>query len=143
MEKKLKSLKVRDLMNIDVMTVNSKDSLLLVDDIIRLGKLKHLPVIDKNEKIIGLLSHRDFVRACPSNMAELSAQEKEEFLRSVKVSRVMTEDVYTVGPEMLLKTAADIMVKHRYGCLPVVERGKLIGIITESDFVRYFLKITA
>ncbi len=134
--KSLEQMRVKDLMVVGVMTVNPSDTLDMVDDITRLGRVKHLPVIDDKERVIGLITHRDFVKACPSNIADLSKEERKEILRSIPVSAVFNDDVYTVGPEMLLKTAAGIMLRHGYGCLPVVERGRLVGIITESDFVR-------
>jgi CBS domain-containing protein len=129
-------LKVKDMMKSPVTTVRPEDSLHIADGLMTLGDLRHLPVLGKG-KLVGILTHRDILRA-PGLLAPvlgLGAGTRAA-LRTLHVQEAMTTDVVTIGVEATLQEAAEQLLKHRVGCLPVMELGRLVGIITTSDLLR-------
>ncbi len=128
-------LLVRDLMSRDVVTLEADESLLLADDVMRLGRIRHLPVV-RAGKLVGLVSHRDMLRASVSSLAGLSRTEEASIKGAIPVREVMARDVRTVGPDEPALNACRILLERKVGCLPVVDpSGKLVGILTDADFV--------
>jgi len=120
-------LKVGDFMTRELVVVKETDDLALAESILRLGGIRHLPVV-RERRLCGLITQRDLARAAAPGTAA----------RGVLARDVMTRDPATVGPESSLAEAARLMLRHKWGCLPVCERdGTLVGIVTESDFVRF------
>lgn len=128
-------LKVRDLMTRDLVTLDADENLLLASDVMRLGRIRHLPVVD-GEKLVGLVSHRDILQASVSSLVGLSKTEDASIKMEIPVQEVMRREVVTVGPEEPALDACTIILERKLGCLPVVdEDGALLGILTEADFV--------
>lgn len=98
---------------------------------------KHLPVVDPAGAVVGIVTDRDLKRASPSDATLLEVHELLYLLEKVKVSQVMTKKPITTGPETSIATAAGLLVKHKIGCLPVVDNGRLVGIVTQTDFLNY------
>jgi CBS-domain-containing membrane protein len=122
----IRSISVGDFMSRDLLTVQESDDLALAEQMLRLGGIRHLPVVEKG-KLVGLLTHRDLLCSAMSRPAA-ATQAKD----------AMTLAPVTVRPTTSLVHAARIMLAHKFGCLPVCEEdGSLVGIITESDFVRF------
>lgn len=122
----VRSISVGDFMTRELVTVNEGDDLALAESMLRLGRIRHLPVV-RDGRLVGLLTHRDLLR---------TAQGSDR--RTTTAADVMTRDPEAVRPDTSLVRAARLMLEKKFGCLPVVERdGKLVGIITESDFVRF------
>jgi len=118
---------VGDFMTRDLVTVKETDDLALAESILRLGGIRHLPVV-RGSRLVGLVTQRDLLRASVPGAAS----------RAALASDVMSPNPTTVSPESSLADAARILLRHKYGCLPVCEGdGTLVGIITESDFVRF------
>ena len=127
------TLKVRDLMSPDVETIFVEETMDLANTIITLGGVRHLPVIEHSGKLVGLVSHRDLLRA----FAELYKSGRRDVDQErVSVADIMTKDIITVGPDDPALRAAEIIWENKFGCVPVVENNRVVGIITESDFVR-------
>jgi acetoin utilization protein AcuB len=99
--------------------------------------IKHLPVIDHAGAVVGIVTDRDLKRASPSDATLLEVHELLYLLEKVKVSQVMTKKPISADPGTPIFTAAALLVKHKVGCLPVVEGGKLVGIVTQTDFLNY------
>jgi len=132
---------VDDLMTTDVVTLDEHQDVLFATGAMQMRRIRHLPVV-RGERLVGLISHRDLLRA----QARFSAQLKEtgrETIAEVLAKDVMTEDVTTVPPEMPADEAAMILVDAKFGCLPVVRDGALVGIVTEADFVRWAVGVLA
>ena len=109
--------------------------------LIRREKVRRLPVLNKpHGKLVGIVSEKDLLYASPSPATSLSMWEINYLLAKLKVREVMTAPVITVSEGEPLENAARIMVDNKIGGLPVVERGKLVGIITESDIFRMLVK---
>ena len=130
----MKKLKVRDIMSTDLVTLKENDDLGLAENVMRFGRIRHLPVVTKG-KLVGLITHRDILRAQISSLADLPMEERNQLKLSIPASEIMKKDVDTIGPDESVLEAAKILKEHKYGCLPVVNDRKLVGIITEADFI--------
>lgn len=104
-------------------------------------KVRRFPVVDKERKLIGIVSRTDLLHASPSSATSLTMWEISYLLNQIKVKEVMTRDVITVTEDATLEEAARLMVENKVGSLPVVRGGTLVGIITESDIFRVFLEM--
>ena len=85
--------------------------------------------------MVGVVTDRDLKRASPSYATLLEVHELLYLMERVKVSHVMTKKPVTADPGMSVPAAAGLLVKHRIGCLPVVQEGRLVGIVTQTDFL--------
>jgi predicted transcriptional regulator len=124
-------------MSKDVATLSRGDSLSVVDDVMNMRRIRHFPVLDDEGKLVGILSQRDLFRAGLSSTMGYGGKANKDYLTSVRVDDVMTLDVITISPDDDVKDAALTMLTSSIGCLPVVEGGKLLGVITESDILRF------
>ena|SRR5690242_347204 len=131
---------VRDLMQRDVVTLGVQDRLDLADDIMRLGRIRHLPIVE-GTRVVGILSQRDLFRAAVSSLLQLRFEAERKWLATVPVQAVMTPDVVTVLPGTPLRAAARLMAEKRIGCLPVVEDGTLVGLLSESDCLMHLARL--
>ena len=134
--KNAKASIVREIMMGSPVTLKQEDTLDLANDIISLGRIRHIPVV-KHEKLVGLLSARDLIGAAAIKFLRLDQKRKSALLKSVLIKDVMKKRVTTVKPDTLIKTAARIMADRKIGCVPVVENGALIGLITTTNILRY------
>jgi CBS domain-containing protein len=117
-------------------TVRSDERLDFVDDVMALGRVRHVPVVDDG-KLVGVVTQRDLLAASLSRALDFDAKERRTFLRSVDVGEVMSKKPITVGPHTTLREAAALMLRHKIGCLPVVgSRGEALGLLTETDLLR-------
>jgi len=128
-------LTVRELMNPEVATIGPNDPASMADEIMRLGRIRHLPVVDEDGELVGLLSRRDLFRGALASALGYGEHAQRRTLELLRIKEVMTPEPSTVGPDVSLAEAAGLMVKHKIGCLPVVDAGALVGILTEGSFV--------
>jgi CBS domain-containing membrane protein len=132
----MKHLKVSDVMTADPTTLKSSDKLTLADDIMRLGRVRHLPVLDDDgQKLVGIVTQRDLFRDALAQALGYGKHAQRQLLDSLVVKNVMATEVVTVRPDASLAYAARVLTERKIGCLPVVEDGRLVGILTEGDFV--------
>lgn len=133
----MKPLRVRDLMTSDVATCRRNDQLSLADDLMRLGRIRHMPVLDDHtDDLVGIVSQRDLFRGALARALGYGAHAQSKVIAMLTIKDVMTTDPVTIGPDDTLAEAARQMATRKIGCLPVVEDGKLVGLLTESDFLR-------
>jgi acetoin utilization protein AcuB len=109
--------------------------------IMRQSQVRRLPVLDAEGKLIGIVSEKDLLYASPSPATSLSIYEMHYMLSRLKVTELMTPDPVTITPDTLLEEAALIMADNKIGGLPVMEDGRLVGIITETDIFKVFLEL--
>lgn len=119
--------RVADIMTRKLISLKLSDDLALADSILALGHFRHLPVVD-GERLAGLITHRDLLR--------IWAERDRMDARLVPAGEVMRRDPATATPDMPVFEAARLMNENKFGCLPVVEKGRLVGIVTELDFLQ-------
>jgi CBS domain-containing protein len=132
----LASIPVSRIMRTEFASLREADRLDLADQIMKLGRVRHLPVLDADGRIVGIVSNRDLLEASLTNVLDFEREQRQGFLRSVDVAEVMTREVETIAPDASLAAAASRLVGHRIGCLPVVrDDGVMVGLVTETDLL--------
>jgi CBS domain-containing protein len=126
---------VRDIMTAKPITVDPETPMLEARQRMLGERIRHLVVLD-DARVVGIVTDRDIRLNLPSPATSLSVWEINYLLARVTVGGVMTTSVIVVDPDRSIAEAARIMMEHKIGALPVVEDGRLVGIVTESDFVR-------
>jgi CBS domain-containing protein len=131
---------VRDVMAQNPLTLDRNETLDLAESIMNLGRIRHMPVVDDG-RVIGILSQRDLFRSALLTALGFGRKTTTALIKTIKIKEVMTEDVITIAPETTIKDAARTMIDKKIGCLPVVENEKLIGLLTETDMLRYVVEL--
>lgn len=132
--------RVRDWMSKDVVSITPTQSLPEAHDLMKRNKIRRLPVV-RNGNLIGILTLGDLREAGPSDATSLSIFELNYLLARLTVEQIMTHDPLTVSSSTRLTEAAKLMLHHKIGGLPVVDNGELVGIITESDIFRAYVRL--
>jgi CBS domain-containing protein len=120
-----------------IVTISADDSLSTVEDIMTLGRVRHMPVV-RGGVLVGVVSQRDLLRASLSNLTSFGSEQRRAFLEAVEIRRVMSSPAITIAPEATPEQAALVMAERKIGCLPVVSGDALVGMLTETDLLRYF-----
>jgi CBS domain-containing protein len=132
-------MKVKEVMVKEVATLDVNDELSLANDIMRLGRIRHLPVVD-GTRLAGIISERDLFRSSLAQALGYGSEATRDLMKKLRIKDVMVSKVVTVSPETELCEATRIMVEKKIGCLPVVEGERLVGLITETDILCQYLK---
>lgn len=127
---------VRDVMTRDVVTLGRNDKLLVADDLMRLGRIRHLPVVDESGELVGIVSQRDLFHSGLIKALGYGTHAQRQALDMVVVKEAMRTQVMTTGLDTPLREAAKVMLDRKIGCLVVLDQGRIAGILTESDFVK-------
>ena len=134
------STTVEDLMTKAVVFLTEGDELPDAQEMMELIRIRHLPVC-RGKRLVGMITHRDLLRAQAQIVSKLMQRTNDDdCLISIGVDTVLNRDVRTVTPTTSAKEAACIMLEEKYGALPVVDGGELVGIITEADFLKWAIK---
>ena len=128
---------VRDIMPEKMVTISAGDTLSTVEDIMTFGGVRHMPVV-RAGKLVGVVSERDLLRASLSNLTDFGSDQRRAFLHVVEIGRVMSSPAVVIDSEATVEEAARVMAERKIGCLPVVKGDDLLGLITETDVLRYF-----
>jgi CBS domain-containing membrane protein len=132
----MEALRVRDLMTSDVTTLRRNEKLTVASDIMQLGRIRHLPVLDDDgQEVVGIVSQRDLFRGALARALGYGQSAQRKLMDTLVVKEVMITDIVTTSPDTALDEAAKILMERKIGCLPVVENRRLVGILTEADFV--------
>lgn len=134
---------VKSKMERNPVTISQEASFFEARKLIREEGVRHLPVVDKKGKLVGLITDRDIREAGPSDATLLSVQEINYLLGKLKVGGMMTpaEKLITVTPDTIIEKAVQLLHDNKIGSLPVVEGNKLVGIITETDILELFVDV--
>jgi len=134
---------IREKIRRNPVTIRPDASFYEAQDYIHVKGIRHLPVVDKNDRLVGIVTDRDIREAAPSDATLLSVQELNYLLRKLKVSSFMTpkEKLITITPDTIIEEAIQLMHDNKIGCLPVLEGGKLYGIFTETDALDHFVDV--
>ncbi len=128
-------------MTSEVFVLHSAQTLELLRSLMRIKHVRHVPIVDPDNTFVGLMTHRDLLAQTISHLAEVDDEEQEYLDRHIHIMNIMKTDVTTVDPEMDVCNAITMLLDHKYGCLPVVTDGKLVGIVTEADFMKLTLDL--
>lgn len=137
------TMMIRELMTGGLITVRPETPVPQARDLMAKEKIRHLPVTAPGRVLAGIITDRDIRLNLPSQATSLSAGEINHLLGKLTVGEIMTRSVITIGPDDPAREGARLMLDHKIGALPVLDDGRLIGIITETDIVRAFIRATA
>jgi CBS domain-containing protein len=137
------AMTIRELMTGGLITARSETPVQQARDLLVEERIRHLPVTGPGGVLVGIVTDRDIRLNLPSRATSLSAQEINHLLFKLTVGEIMTRSVITIGPDSPAREGARLMLDHQIGALPVLDDGRLIGIVTETDIVRAFVRVTA
>ncbi len=123
-----------------VKTVAPTNPLREVIQLMEANRIRHVAVVGDSGRLLGLISHRDVLRSQEGSLSGALSSEQAHMNRWIEARWVMTKDVRTVHRETPALEAALILRSNAYGCVPVVDDGRLVGILTDSDFVEYAIQ---
>ncbi len=131
---------VKNRMTTEVITLNPDQTLLKAMTLIQQKGIRHLPVV-QGDKVVGMVTEFDVRKAGASDSSTLSVFELNYLLDQIKVGSFMSKKLITVSPEEPIEVAAKKIYDHKIGALPVVEKDRLIGLITSSDILETFIEV--
>lgn len=131
---------VRDLMTEKVYTLKARENLETLYDLMDSRRVRHVPILDNEGELVGLVTDRDLSRTALGAVEELPLSVERDILRRRRIRDIMVTEPDTIEADASLSDAAELLLENKVGCLPVVEGLHLVGIITEADFVRDFLE---
>lgn len=126
---------VRDIMTPVVEILQIGDSLDLATRLMKAGRIRHLPVVDGQQRLVGLITHRKLLSAWLGH-GDPAHERPRDVAREIPVEMVMETDVITTWPDAPITEVAGLMETRKIGCVPVLDEGKVVGIVTEADFVK-------
>ena len=129
-------MKVREIMTTEIVVLKVDEELSLASDIMTLGRIRHFPVVE-SEQLVGIISQRDLFKASLASVMGHDYKEIRDHLKTITIKEIMVKDVITVGPDTEIHEAVQIMIEKKIGCLPVVSDGDLVGMVTETDMLRF------
>jgi CBS domain-containing membrane protein len=125
-------------MTSEVTTLKRNEKLTLADDVMNLGRIRHLPVLDDDgEEVIGMVSQRDLFRGALAQAIGYGQHARRKLLDTLVVKDMMKTDLTTTTPDTPIAQAARVLMERKIGCLPVIKDRRLVGILTEGDFVAW------
>jgi acetoin utilization protein AcuB len=133
-----RELIVEEIMNRHVFTLKETDSVKKAISLINERKIRHIPIIDEHDQLLGIITDRDIKEALPSSFH----LNNEEQILSKPVKEIMKKEIITIHPLDFVEEVAALFYEHKIGCLPVVKENKLVGIITQTDVLRTFVELT-
>jgi CBS domain-containing protein len=126
----------REIMMGSPVTLKPEDTLDLANDVISLGRIRHIPVVDDG-RLVGIVTERDLIGAAASQIFGLKQKNKSALLKSVLIKEVMKKRVLTAAPDTPIKEIAHLMAEKKIGCVPILSAGALVGLVTTTDLLRY------
>ena len=129
-------VRVGALMTRDVTTLDRNDTMDVAADLMAVRRIRHLPITDGG-RVVGVVSERDLFRQGLAGALGYGSKARRMLLRALAVKEVMSEPAVTLAPDASVREAARLMLERRIGCLPVVDAGVLVGLVTETDLLRH------
>ena len=126
---------VSKIMATDVFALDRNASLGIAKEIMDQRRLRHFPVVEHGN-VVGVVSQRDLFRASLASMLGYEERTKKAFLDNLSIKGIMSDPPITVTADTGISEAARLMVEKKVGCLPVVDGKRLIGLVTETDFLK-------
>ena len=130
---------VKEIMTGSPVTLKPEETLALANEVISLGRIRHIPIID-NGRLVGILSARDLIGAATRHIFGLKQKSKAALLKTVLIKDVMKKNVVTVKSSTKIRDAARLMADKRIGCVPVMDNGKLVGLVSTTNLLEICTK---
>lgn len=134
----VRNILVEEVMSKNIFTLGRNDTLRIADDLMKQQRIRHIPVVGSEGDLCGILTQRDLFRGALLRSLGYGSRAEERLLDSLSIKDAMREDVLTISPDSALSDAATLMLSEKVGCLPVVDGERLVGMISEADFVKQF-----
>ncbi|MEE8430295.1 MAG: CBS domain-containing protein [Candidatus Desulfatibia sp.] len=131
-------MKVRDIMTTEVVTLKVDEELSLASDIMTLARIRHLPIIE-GDRLVGIISQRDLFKASLDSVMGYDYGEARDHLKTVTIKEVMNEEIITIGPDTEIHEAGQLLIENKIGCLPVIQGNALLGMVTETDILQFYV----
>lgn len=128
---------VEEIMKHNIITIQPDDTLSTALQTIKEHRIRHLPVV-KDQMLVGIVSDRDLRDVCPSRLVN---EDQDQLLQNTLIGDIMNKNVITAHPLDFVEDAASVFYEFRIGCLPVIQKGQLVGIVTESDVLRTLVEL--
>ena len=132
---------VKERMTLHPLTMEPTASITEAHRYMRENNIRHLPIVDKRNRLVGLVTRETLLHAMPSSVTTLSIWEMNYALNKLKVRDMMVKDVITVEEDMSIEKAARIMAENKIGCLPVIRGESLVGIVTDTDMLSTLMEL--
>jgi CBS domain-containing membrane protein len=129
---------VSDIMSAPVHTITADRSLSALAELFDRHDVRHVVVVDEEEDVVGLVSDRDLLRNVLTDQADVPLSVRDAAMRGTLVETVMTVEVVTLEPNATARKAARVLLENKFGCVPITEGTRLVGIISQSDFLKVF-----
>lgn len=133
--------KIKELMTAPVYSLRETDTLQNARLLMDKRRIRHVPITAADNTFRGLITNRDVLANTISHLANIDPATQNEIDAGIPLQEIMRTDVHTVSPDQPVREAAGILYNHKYGCLPVLEGGKLVGIVTEADFLQLTIQL--
>ncbi len=131
-------MKVRDIMTTEVVTLKVDEELSLASDIMTLARIRHLPIVE-GDRLVGIISQRDLFKASLDSVMGYDYGEARDHLKTVTIKEVMNEEIITIGPDTEIHEAGQLLIENKIGCLPVIQGNALLGMVTETDILQFYV----
>ena len=132
---------VKERMTLHPLTMDPTASITEAHRYMKENNIRHLPIVRKDGRLVGLVTRETLMQAMPSSVTTLSIWEMNYALNKVKVRNVMVRDVITVEEDVSIEKAAHTMAENKIGCLLVMRNGSLVGIITDTDMLSTLMEL--
>ncbi|MCH8546853.1 MAG: CBS domain-containing protein [Cryomorphaceae bacterium] len=129
---------ISTIMTESLVTVNLNDDLRKVKEIFAKGKFRHLPVMN-GDKLVGMMSKNDIMRLSFGQVFENQGDADEAVLDMLSIDQIMTHNITSIDADATVKDAAEVFVSSKFHSLPVMSEGKVVGIVTSTDVIKYML----
>jgi len=129
--------KVQDIMTKNPHTLEADNVLDLADDLMTMARVRHIPILERG-KLVGIVSQRDLFFSALDNLLGIRQKEQKDLMKTIRAREVMSHPVITISAGASVKEAARLMGENKIGCLPVVKDKQFVGLVTETDILRYF-----
>jgi acetoin utilization protein AcuB len=136
------SMRVKNRMTRKPVTARPKTTYNEAMRLMERNDIQHLPILNKKDQLIGIVSHSDMLEAEPSRVSTLSVYEIASLLEKVTMDQIMSHPVKAISQECAISEAAHYMLEEEIGCLPVLDGDEVVGIITDTDIFKTFVEVT-
>jgi CBS domain-containing protein len=133
--------RVRDFMTQEPVTLHDDDRLREAVELVMVRRIRHIPILDAQNRLVGIVTDRDIKRTLPSPLSSAAREEYEALLETTAIGRVMSPNPLTVDADADVADAVQILVDSRIGGLPVLEGGGLVGVFTERDALAGYVEL--